>query len=81
MAKIRSARTKLDSLASANGEIADMKTVKAKLTEIENALIQTQEGKVGAQLKPKLQSQLTSVAWPRVQTSGPARCLSAVGRY
>ncbi|MFQ5628123.1 MAG: hypothetical protein ACE5I1_05125, partial [bacterium] len=63
VAEIRSIRTQLDSLANkiagADGVLELTKEIAKKLTTIEEALIQTKEGKVGAQLKPKLQGQLT----------------------
>jgi len=39
--------------------VAQAKSILLKLTKIEQALVQTKKGKVGAQLKPMLNRQLT----------------------
>ncbi|MEE9170376.1 MAG: hypothetical protein V3U73_11450, partial [bacterium] len=63
VAKIRAVRGQIDSIANnaqSGGEVLKKsEAVKKKLSTVEEALIQTREGKVGAQLKPKLVRQLT----------------------
>jgi photosystem II stability/assembly factor-like uncharacterized protein len=63
VAKIRAVRGQIDSIAnnaqSGGAVLTKSETVKKKLSTVEEALIQTREGKVGAQLKPKLVRQLT----------------------
>ncbi len=59
---IRLLRNQLDELIATDKNRELTKKAKAasvKLTEIEEALVQTKDGKVGAQLKPKLNRQLT----------------------
>ncbi|MCG8608591.1 glycosyl hydrolase, partial [bacterium] len=51
--------TIIDEAADAKDIGKKAKAVSLKLTEIEEALIQTKKGKIGAQLKPKLNRQLT----------------------
>ena len=61
--KIRTVRSRLDSVAVRVTEQADLSqqiaALRQSLTEVEEALVQTRKGKVGAQLKPKLNRQLT----------------------
>ncbi len=61
--QIRSIRNQIDSFAKEfeNGDEASLqaRSVSEKLTMVEEELVQTKEGKVGAQLKPKLVRQLT----------------------
>ena len=61
VARLRAAREQLQSTMEGTNltdHAETMKVVEA-LTGIENALVQTGEGKIGAQLKPMLQRQLT----------------------
>lgn len=61
--QIRSVRRQLDSLTNGgqeSGEVsARTQSISQKLTAVEEALVQTKQGKVGAQLKPMLMRQLT----------------------
>ena len=61
--QIRSVRSQLDSIKSSSQEdsrlAAKLGATADRLTVIEEELVQTKEGKVGAQLKPKLYRQLT----------------------
>lgn len=61
--QIRSVRSQLDSIKSSSQEdsrlAAKLGATADRLTAIEEELVQTKEGKVGAQLKPKLYRQLT----------------------
>jgi len=61
--RIREVRSHLDSAATHSESSADIvaqaKSIRVKLTETEQALVQTEKGKVGAQLKPMLNRQLT----------------------
>ena len=60
---IRGQREQVDSLLErpALGEtlLADARAVQEEMTAIEGLLLQTEEGKVGAELEPQLQSQMT----------------------
>lgn len=63
--KIRSVRSQLDSMMSKSQDsqmTTKLNSITGKLTAIEEDLIQTKEGKIGAQLKPKLYRQLTYLA-------------------
>ncbi|MFQ5605831.1 MAG: WD40/YVTN/BNR-like repeat-containing protein, partial [bacterium] len=66
VARIRSIRSQLDSVLSDAEMALDVvdktKQVRKNLTGIEEALVQTRQGKVGAQLKPKLNRQITYLA-------------------
>lgn len=61
--RIREVRSHLNSAAAHSESSADIvaqaKSIRLKLTKIEQALVQTGIGKVGAQLKPMLNRQLT----------------------